>query len=98
MNLAEEIRADFQKIKDRYLGLPDAIGSIRVSTIEKVERHMDNVAAELAAAKANRLCAHCDLFIEQHEIREVSAPHLAMEQARIDRLKEGDEAISAGVR
>lgn len=94
MSIADEIRADFKRIKDRYLGLPDAIGSIRVSTIEKVERHISDVEAELAKAKAHKLCAHCDLFVEPHEIREVAKPYLAMEQARIDRLRAADEVVS----
>lgn len=97
MSIADEIRADFKRIKDRYLGLPDAIGSIRVSTIEKVERHISDVEAELAKAKAHKLCAHCDLFVEEHQIREVPAPYLSMEQARIDRLNDGDKQIAQGM-
>jgi hypothetical protein len=35
--------------------------------------------------------------VEEHQIREVAAPYLSMEQARIDRLKEGDKQIAQGM-
>lgn len=56
--LAEEIRADFDKIKARYLGLPDAIGSIRVSTIEKVETHIAALEDRVAACTCEPVQAH----------------------------------------
>lgn len=69
MSIADEIRADFKRIKDRYLGLPDAIGSIRVSTIEKVERHIETMEAQLADRR-RPVCACCgetfDFDLTQH--------------------------------
>lgn len=101
--LGNEVRRNTAAIVAQLRGLSEQPPHLQKVTVaanffSQMADHMVALDAEAASASAPKLCAHCDLFVEQHEIREVPKPYLAMEQARIDRLKEGDEAISAGVR
>ena len=80
MTHAEEIRAEFARIRHRYEGISDALASIRVSTVERIEEYMD--CAE--EAKANCTCAPVRSF-EIDTSRDTPA-YRAMEQARVDRL------------
>ena len=81
MTHAEEIRAEFARIRHRYEGISDALASIRVSTVERIEEYMD--CAE--EAKANCTCAPVRSF-EIDTSRTDAAPYVAMEQARVDRM------------
>ena len=81
MTHAEEIRAEFARIRHRYEGISDALASIRVSTVERIEEYMDDAEE----AKANCTCAPVRSF-EIDTSRTDAAPYVAMEQARVDRL------------
>ena len=60
---------------------------------EVLERAVAEFKEKTNASTMKRpVCAHCDLFVEEHQIREVPAPYLSMEQARIDRLNAADDA------
>jgi hypothetical protein len=53
---ATDIRAEFHRIKTRYLGVNDAIAPIRVSTLTAVEAHISQL--ELAA-QTTHVCSVC---------------------------------------
>jgi hypothetical protein len=81
MTLAEEIRAEFARIRHRYEGISDALASIRVSTVERIEEYMDDAEE----AKAHCTCEAARPAYRIPTERDTPA-YRAMEQARIDRL------------
>lgn len=99
LSLGDEVRRNTARIVAQLRGLSDQPPHLSKVTLPATffSQMADQfVALDAEAAKASepKLCAHCDLFVEPHEIREVAKPYLAMEQARIDRLRAADEVVS----
>jgi len=79
MNIASEIRAEFDRIIKRNFGLPNALGAVRIEMAEKVLAYVDEAEA--------RRCTCCqEPAFEINTDRADAKPYRLMEQARIDRL------------
>ena len=84
MTHAEEIRAEFARIRHRYEGISDALASIRVSTVERIEEYMDDAEE----AKANCTCEAARPAYRIPTERTDAAPYEIMTEAAIDRMQE----------
>ena len=102
LSLGDEVRRNTARIVAQLRGLSDQPPHLSKVTLpatffSQMADQFVALDAQVAKAIEPKLCAHCDLFVEEHQIREVAAPYLSMEQARIDRLNEGDKQIAQGM-
>lgn len=90
-DLASEIRAETARIIKRHFGsVPDAIGAIRLSTVEKISAYVD--AAEDRAASC--VCQPASAY--QIPVRRYSRPLDAQfTLERLKRMRAVDEAVEA---
>lgn len=80
-SLAQEIRANFAKIRRKYEGHPDAIAPLRVDHIAAVEAHIDALEAHVAGCTCQP-----ERGFEINTDRADAGPYELMSMARIDRL------------
>lgn len=79
MNLASEIRAEFDRIIKRNFGLPNALGAVRIEVAEKVLAYVDEAEA--------RRCTCCqEPAFEINTDRAETPAYAALRNASIDRM------------
>ncbi len=82
-DIAADLRAECARIIKRNFGhVPDAIGAIRVATVEKIQAYIERAEE----AKANCTCEAARPAYRIPTERTDAAPYVAMEQARVDRM------------
>ena len=84
MTFADEIRATTRKIIQRHYGhLPDAIAAIRVSDVVKIDAFVEHALDRMSRCT----CQDAPGF---QIIERATGGYAAMEQARIERLRDDD--------